>query len=240
MLLFDRLHIMETPSNNSIKQWAEDDRPREKLLIKGKAALSEAELIAILLGSGNKFQSAVDLAKEIYKSCDFDLNQMAKLSITDLMKFNGIGEAKSISIVSALELGRRRKETVSIKKPRITSSLEVYDLIKEELMDQPHEEFWVLLLKRNNEVIKKVQLSKGGQSGTVVDAKILFRKALEYHANSIILIHNHPSGNLSPSKADLQLTKKIKDAGMLMDIPILDHVIFSNEGYYSFADESIL
>lgn len=224
----------------SIKHWAEEDRPREKLLLKGKSTLSDAELIAILLGSGTRTISAVDLAKHILKSCDNDLNGIARLSVSDLMKFKGIGEAKAITIVSALELSRRRKDTSGQKRPVIKSSQDVYEALKGELLDQQHEEFWILLLKRNNEVIRKVQISKGGISGTVVDAKVLFKHALDHRASSLILIHNHPSGNNTPSQADLKLTKKMKEAGALIDIPVLDHLIFCNDSYFSFADESLL
>lgn len=223
-----------------IKQWAEEDRPREKLLLKGKAALSDAELIAILIGSGTRTLSAVDLAKKILNNSGNDLHNLAKLSVKELLKFKGIGEAKAINIVSALELGRRRKESEVIKKPIISSALDAYELMKPELMDQPHEEFWLIFLKRNNEVIHKKQISKGGVSGTVVDPKIIFKQALDVLASSIILVHNHPSGNLKPSQQDLRLTKKLKEAGVLLEIPILDHLIFTNESYYSFADESML
>ena len=224
----------------SIKKWAEEDRPREKLLLKGKATLSEAELIGILLGSGTTSMSAVDLAKQLLIKVDYNLNLLAKLSVKDLMKFKGIGEAKAITIVSALELGRRRKETEVVKNPRITTARSAYDLMKGELMDLQYEEFWVLLLKRNNEVIKKAKISSGGISGTVVDPKIIFKYALDEMASSIILVHNHPSGNPRPSHYDQQLTKKLREAGKFLDISVMDHIIFCDHDYYSFADDSAL
>ena len=223
-----------------ILSWAEEDRPREKLLIKGKAALSDAELIAILIGSGNTDQSAVELSKDILLSISHDLNALAKLTVNDLQKFKGIGEAKAISIVSALELGRRRKSTEPNSKPQIRSSADVYEQIKPQLMDQPIEQFWILLLSRSNKVIKKQMISTGGVSGTIADPKVIFKAALDVLASGLILIHNHPSGNLKPSQADIQLTKKMKDSGRLLEIPILDHVIFTDNGYFSFADESML
>lgn len=223
-----------------ILSWAEEDRPREKLLLKGKASLSDAELIAILIGSGNTEQSAVELSKDILHGVQHDLNSLAKLSVTDLQKFKGIGEAKAISIVSALELGRRRKTTEAVSKPQIRSSLDAYEIIKPQLMDQPIEQFWVLLLSRSNRVIKKQLISTGGVSGTVADPKVIFKTALDALASGLILIHNHPSGNLKPSQADIQLTKKMKESGRLLEIPILDHLIFTEDGYFSFADESML
>jgi DNA repair protein RadC len=226
--------------NLKILSWAEEDRPREKLLMKGKAALSDAELIGILIGSGTISMSAVDLAKVILNDVDNNLNELAKLSVKDLQKFKGIGEAKAISIMSALELGRRRKESDLPKKLRITSSKDVYDMMVANLLDLPHEEFWVLLLNRANAVIKKVQISAGGVAGTVADPKLIFKTALENLASSIILVHNHPSGNTMPSQADKELTKKMKEAGKMLDIPVLDHVIFADRLYYSFADEGIL
>lgn len=223
-----------------ITRWAEEDRPREKLLLKGKMALSDAELIAILIGSGTVSISAVDLAKQILKSVDNNLNNLAKLSIKDLKKFKGIGEAKAIAIISALELGRRRKESEPTKKPRITSSKNVYDIIAPHLMDLEHEEFWIMMLNKANVVIKKEQISSGGVSGTIADPKIIFKRAVESLASSIILIHNHPSGNLKPSQADVSLTRKLKDGGKLLDIPVLDHLIFTDHDYYSFADEGLM
>ncbi len=224
----------------TIKTLAEEDRPREKLLLKGKSVLSEAELIAILIGSGNKEQTAVELSQHILNQCKNDLNALARLSVNDLKKFKGIGEAKAISIVSALEIGRRRKEQEPAKKIKIQSSRNAYDLLKGDLMDLNHEEFWLILLKRNNEVIRKEMISKGGVSGTLVDAKIIFKRALEESASSIILAHNHPSGNLKPSQQDVNLTKKLKEAGKALDISVLDHLIITDQSFYSFADDDML
>lgn len=230
----------EYVNNRKILSWAEEDRPREKLLLKGKAALSDAELIGILIGSGTVSMTAVDLAKQILSSVDNNLHQLARLTIKDLEKFKGIGEAKAIAIVSALELGRRRRESDTPKKVKITCSGDVYDLMKPHLLDLPHEEFWIVLLNRANVVIKPVQISAGGVAGTVADPKIIFKAALEHLASSVILVHNHPSGNLTPSKADLDLTKKLKDAGLVLEIPVLDHLIFTDNQYLSFADQVIL
>jgi DNA repair protein RadC len=224
---------------SNILSWAEEDRPREKLLLKGKAVLSDAELIAILIGSGTRELSAVDLSKLILQSVNNNLNELAKLSINDLMKFKGIGDAKAISIAAALELGRRRKESESLKKQKITSSADVYEAIRPYLMDLQHEQFWIILLNRANEVIRPQQISIGGVSGTVADPKMIFKAAIEHLASAIILVHNHPSGNLTPSQADKELTKKVKEGGQTLDIPVLDHLIFSDNGYFSFADEGI-
>lgn len=220
-----------------INQWAEDDRPREKLSLKGKAALSDAELLAILLGSGTVSVSAVDLAKQILASTNNNLHELAKLSLKDLMKFKGIGEAKAITIVSALELGRRRKNSEPQKRTKITSSTDVYEMMSPYLLDARREEFWVLLLNRANEVMRTEKISEGGVSGTVADPKLIFKTALDHLASSLILVHNHPSGNLKPSQADLQMTQKMKEAGKFLEIPVLDHVIFTDNGFYSFVDE---
>lgn len=224
---------------SNILSWAEEDRPREKLMMKGKAALSDAELIAILIGSGSRDLSAVDLSKLILQSVNNNLNELAKLSINDLIKFKGIGDAKAISIASALELGRRRKDSEVTKKAKVSSSSDAYEAIRPHLMDLSHEQFWVLLLNRANEIIRPQQISIGGVAGTVVDPKIIFKAAIEHLASSIILVHNHPSGNLTPSQADKDLTKKVKESGKMLDIPVLDHLIFSDNGYFSFADEGI-
>ncbi|HRN41172.1 MAG: DNA repair protein RadC [Flavobacteriales bacterium] len=228
------------PEKLNIKSWAEEDRPREKLLLKGKNALSDAELIAILIGSGNKTETAVELAKRILASVNNDLNQLAKLNLTDLMQFNGIGEAKAISIAAALELGRRRKESTEEKKIKISSSKNAYEAISDVLSDLPHEEFWVLYLNRKNEVIKRENISKGGVTGTVADGKIIFKNAINALASAVVLCHNHPSGNLNPSQADIELTKKMKSIGVLMDTPVIDHIIVGNNNYFSFADENLL
>jgi DNA repair protein RadC len=223
-----------------ILSWAEEDRPREKLLLKGKAALSDAELIAILIGSGTVELSAVDVSKVILQQANNNLNDLAKHTVKDLTKIKGIGEAKAISIIAALELGRRRKDTEAVRKPKIRTSADAYEQIKPYLLDLAHEEFWILLLNRGNEIIRPMQVSSGGVAGTVVDSKIIFKIAIEYLASGIVLIHNHPSGNCTPSQDDKNLTKKLKDAGLLLDIPILDHLIFTETKYFSFADEGIL
>lgn len=230
----------ESTTRLNILSWAEEDRPREKLLLKGKSALSDAELIAILIGSGTRSLSAVEVAKQILAEADHNLNELARFSVKDLQKIKGIGEAKAISIVSALELGRRRKDNEFKEKVKITCSRDIYDLMKPELMDLPKEEFWVLLLNRANRLIKKEQISSGGISGTVADPKIIFKAALDQYASSIVLVHNHPSGNLKPSQADINLTNKMKEAGKLLEIPVLDHIIFGDEDYLSFVDEGIL
>jgi DNA repair protein RadC len=221
----------------TIKSWAEEDRPREKLLGKGRQVLSEAELIAILIGSGSRNESAVELSRRILSSVNNNLNDLGKLSVKELMKFKGIGEAKAISIIAAVELGRRRKETEQIKRDKIVTSRDVFDIMRPSMLDLPHEEFWLLILNRANDVIKKEMISRGGVSGTVVDIKIIFKTAVEHYGSSIIICHNHPSGNLKPSEADLKITKNIKEAGKIMEIPLLDHVIITDGGYYSFTDE---
>ena len=223
-----------------ILSWAEADRPREKLQLKGKAVLSDAELIAILIGSGSQSLSAVDLSKHILTSVNNDLNNLAKLSVPELKKFKGIGEAKAISIVSALELGRRRKDTHQEARKQIKSSKDVYELMVPDLLDQPTEQFWIINLNRSNTIISKKLVSLGGVSGTLVDPKVVFKTALESFASSIILVHNHPSGNLKASDQDLKITEKLKSAGKLLEISVLDHVIFTDHGYLSFADQSIL
>ncbi|PQA58396.1 RadC family protein [Siphonobacter curvatus] len=225
---------------STIKTWAEEDRPREKLMLKGKAALSDAELLGILINSGIQQYTAVDLAKMILSSVGNDLNQLAKLSIKELSKFKGIGEARAITIVSALELGRRRKESEPIVRSSITSSETAYQALRPHLMDLLHEEFWILLLNRANQIIRPMQVSAGGVSGTVADPKLIFKHAIEHLASGMILAHNHPSGNLQPSQADRDLTRKLKEAGKLLDIPILDHLILSDHKYLSFADEGLL
>jgi DNA repair protein RadC len=230
----------EIKQSFGIKSWAEDDRPREKLIGKGRQVLTDAELIAILIGSGNRDETAVELSKKILASTGNNLNELGKLSISDLTKFKGIGEAKAISIVAALELGRRRRETETVKRDKITCSKDVFDIMKPIMLDLPHEEFWLLILNRSNAVIKKELISRGGVAGTVVDTKIIFKTAVENLASSIIISHNHPSGNLNPSDADIKITKNIKEAGKIMDIPLFDHLIVTENGYYSFNDEGML
>ncbi len=220
-----------------ILAWAEEDRPREKLVLKGIAALSDAELIAILLGSGTTNLSAVDLAKQIMQDNNNNLHSLARQSVKDLQKFKGIGEAKAITLVSALELGRRRKISEVEIKPVVKSSGDVYNYIQGDLADLPYEEFWILLLNRANRIEKKIRISTGGVSGTIADPKLIYKYALENLASSIILVHNHPSGNNKPSDADCNLTKKLCEAGRFLEIPVLDHVIICNQTWYSFADE---
>ena len=223
----------------SIKQWAEEDRPREKLVLKGKAALSNAELLGILIGSGTKSLTAIDIAKQILVDNDNDLNKVARLGVQALKKYSGIGDAKAINIVSALELGRRRPEQQN-NTYKILSSADAYELMQAELKDLSHEEFWIILLNRANVVIKKHAISNGGVSGTVADPKIIFKVALDHLASSVILVHNHPSGNLKPSEADKRLTKQLASAGSLLDIAVLDHLIFTDSSYFSFADEQMM
>ncbi len=228
------------PTVSGIKSWAEDDRPREKLLAKGRAALSDAELLAILIGSGTTRLSAVDVGMRMLQGVGNDLNQLARESVKQLCRHPGIGPAKAITVVAALELGRRRREADAAPRTTITCSRDIYNVIRPNLMDLPHEEFWVILLNRANVVMRKTAISRGGVAGTVADPKMIFKEALEQLASSIILVHNHPSGNRNPSAADIQLTKKLKEAGNFLDLPILDHLIFAESGYYSFADEGML
>jgi DNA repair protein RadC len=224
----------------SIKQWAVEDRPREKMLAKGIRSLSEAELIAILIGSGNLEESAVEVSRRILGSVNNSLNELGKKTIVDLQKFKGIGPAKAITIAAAMELGRRRKSSEPDEKPKVVTSGEAAQIFKPLLSDLPHEEFWILLLNRNNLVIDKMMVSQGGLSGTIIDVRIILKMALDKLACSIILCHNHPSGNLIPSEADKDITKKIKEAGKHMDIPVLDHLIIGNDAYFSFADEGLI
>lgn len=233
------MYKMNQEKAMTIKEWSPEDRPREKLLLKGKSSLSDSELIAILLGSGTNTLSAVDLAKKVMQSANNDLHTLARHTIKDLTQLKGIGEAKAITIVAALELGRRRKDLESQQKPRITCSIDAYNEFKADLMDIPHEEFWILLLNRANLVIGKKQISQGGVAGTVADPKIIFKIALENLASGIILAHNHPSGNLTASQADKDLTQKLKEAGKLLDIQVLDHLILAAQKYVSFVDEGI-
>ncbi len=227
-------------SINSIKTWAEDDRPREKLIKKGTAALSDAELIAILIGSGSGQLSAVDLAKQILASAKNNLNELGRFSINELQKHKGIGEAKSVSIVAALEIGRRRKAADIIMQNVIHSSKDIYALMGSRLGDLRHEEFHVVYLDRKNSLIKSELISVGGVDGTAVDIRKIMRIGLETNASSIIACHNHPSGNLSPSNSDIETTKRLKKVGELMQITLLDHLIVSMGGFYSFADNGDL
>lgn len=231
---------MNYSKNISIKDWADDDRPREKLLIKGKSVLSDAELVAILIATGNRDESAVELSKRILQSLNNNLNRLAKLSVNDLIKFKGIGEAKAISIIASLELGKRRRSAEVLEKDKIAGSKDAFQILQLKLEDLPHEEFWIVLLNRANKVIATKLVGRGGFSSTVVDSKIIFSFALESLASGIILAHNHPSGNLKPSNSDIRLTKKIVDAGKIMEVPILDHIIVGDNEYFSFADEGLI
>jgi len=224
----------------SITSWAEEDRPREKMLLKGRQALTDAELIAILIGSGTVGESAVTLAQRILASVESNLQDLGKRSLSDLQQFKGVGEAKAITIAAALELGRRRQLSDLRERPRIASSRDAFNVIAPLITDLYHEEFWLLLLNRNHEVIASKQLSTGGSSGTVVDIKLVLKTALEARATAFIALHNHPSGSLKPSQEDIILTKKLHQSGQLLDLPLLDHLIVSERGYYSFADEGAL
>lgn len=232
---------MENKLKLNIKDWAEEDRPREKMLLKGVAALSDAELLGILIGSGNKNETAVELAQRILHNASNNLNVLGKMEIRDLIRnFNGIGEAKAITIVAALELGKRRKLSEMIVQPQITSSEDVYRLFHPVLADLKHEEVWVLLLNKANKVLKKIQVSKGGVEGTVVDIRMIMKEAIDNLASAMILCHNHPSGNARPSGNDDRITKQLKEAGNLMDIRLFDHVIVCDHSYYSYTDEGKL
>lgn len=224
----------------SIKQWAKDDRPREKLLFNGASTLSDSELIAILIHNGSREKTAVDLAKEILKLSKDNLTELGKLSVKDLMKVKGIGEAKAIAIVAALELGRRRQTSGTLQKKIITASNDIADYLVTKLKDYRHEVFGVIYLNRANKINHFEIVSEGGITGTVADPRIILKKALEEDAVSIILCHNHPSGSLKPSRADEDLTYKIKEAAKYFDIRVLDHMIVSDTGYFSFADEGLL
>lgn len=228
------------PEKLSIKNWSEDDQPREKLMSKGRQVLSDAELIAILIGSGNREESAIELSKRILKESQNNLNELAKFSLSDLMKFKGIGEAKAISIVAALELGRRRKSEKLIDKVQVNSSKQAYEYLKAVLTDLPHEEFWIIILNRANKIIGKQLIGRGGVSQTTADVKVIFKLAIEKLASAIILAHNHPSGNLSPSQSDLNLTKKVVEGAQLLDIKVLDHLIIGDGEYVSFNDKGLM
>lgn len=225
----------------SIKKWAKEDRPREKLLLKGVSALSDSELLAILIRSGSDSESAVELCRRILLKADNNLNKLGKMTVDDLIRhFKGVGPAKAISIVAALELGKRRKAAEVSQRKKITSSRDAYNLFFPILADLQHEETWALLLNRGNKVMTTLQVSRGGISGTVVDIRLILREALNHYASGIILGHNHPSGNCMPSPQDTQITRKLKEAAQWMDIALLDHLIVCHNAYYSFADEGII
>ncbi len=231
---------MDKSTSIKIYELAEEDRPREKLLLKGKSTLSDAELIAILIGTGTAACSAVDLSRMLLASVGNNLATVARMSVSDLCKFKGIGEAKAISIISALELGRRRKEQEPPKLLKITSSRQVYELMRPDLYDESVEQVYLLLLNRSNGLIKKERVSLGGTTASVVDPKVVFRFALEQGAHSLILIHNHPSGNLLPSDTDKRLTQRLQKIGKELELPLIDHLIYTDQGYFSFADEGIM
>ncbi len=231
---------MEENTHFSIKNWNEDDRPREKMLLKGRSALSDAELIAIIIGSGSRNESAVSLSQRILAAAENNLNSLGRMTVPELMQFKGIGEAKAVTIVAAMELGRRRRIEDSLELKRITSSNSVFEFMQPLIGELPHEEFWILYLNNSNKILKSLQLSKGGITGTVVDVRLVFKEALQLGAVAVILAHNHPSGALKPSQADIQLTKKLKLAGENLDIKVLDHLIVTEKAYFSFADENML
>jgi DNA repair protein RadC len=232
--------MTETSKHLNIKSLAEDDRPREKLLTLGRNNLSDAELIAIVLGSGSRNETALHLAQRILADHQNNLNELAKMSLTDFKKYRGIGTVKAINLIATFELGRRRGEGDKIDKIKITSSNGAYKIFDQKLSDLPHEEFWMLILDRANQVIKEVYLSKGGIAGTVVDVRLICRAAIENSASGIIIAHNHPSGQLNPSEQDRQITKKLKEALKLLEISLLDHLIIGDKKYFSFADDGSL
>ncbi|CAL2075227.1 DNA repair protein RadC [Tenacibaculum sp. 190524A05c] len=224
----------------NIKSWAIEDRPREKLLLKGIQNLSNAELVAILIGSGNRDETAVTLSKRILNSTQNNLNKLAKLSVEELQRFKGVGEAKAIAIITALELGKRQFFEDTVIQSKISSSKNVFDLMQPKLADLPHEEFWVVYLDNANKVIDKQQISKGGLTSTLVDVRLIYKRAIELAAIGIIICHNHPSGKVDPSHSDIELTQQIKEAGITLNIKLLDHLIIGKKKYFSFADEAIL
>jgi len=232
--------MQEKPTSFSIKHWANDDKPREKMVQKVKSILSDSKLIAILIGSGSRNESAVELSKRILASVDNNLNELGKLSIKQLMQFKGIGEAKAVTIAAALEIGRRRRGEEAQKITKISSSKDVFELMQPSMGELPHEEFWIVYLNNSNKVMHSAQLSKGGITGTLVDVRLVMKQALELGTVALILAHNHPSGGLKPSEADKQITQKLKNAAAALDIKVLDHLIITQKDYFSFADENIL
>lgn len=232
--------MQEKIASFSIKHWADDDKPREKLVQKGRSVLSDAELVAILIGSGNRRESAVELSKRILASVNHNLNELGKLSVNQLKQFKGIGEAKAVSIAAALEVGRRRRGDDAEKIYRISSSKDAFELLYPLMGELEHEEFWIVYLNNSNKVIHKSQLSKGGITGTLVDVRLVLKQALDLGAVGILLAHNHPSGTIKPSTADKQITRKLQKAGEALDIKVLDHLILAQHNYLSFADKGIL
>ncbi|MEY3419793.1 MAG: repair protein RadC [Bacteroidota bacterium] len=233
--------MSDSPLYQSIKEWSIDDRPREKMLAKGRQSLTDSELLAIILGSGSIGESAVDLSKRILRDHNNNLNELGKITIKDLVKkYKGVGEAKAINIIAALELGRRRQDTDPLQRSTIKSSKDAFNILYPLVADLPHEEFWILLCNRANKVIHSLSIGRGGVASVVVDIKIILKSALEHLASSIVLCHNHPSGNLKPSNEDIKITKRLQEAGALLDIAVIDHLIIGDMHYYSFADEGIL
>lgn len=226
--------------NLRIKDWAPEDRPREKLLSKGIKSLTDAELLAILIGSGQKNESAVEVAKKVLNLTQNNLNELGKLSKKDFETIKGIGEAKAILLISALELGRRRKFSESREKYKINSSKDAFNFMQPFFEDLSYEEFWVIYMNRSNRITDQIKISQGGVSGTVIDVRIILKHAIEKLASNLIICHNHPSGNLQPSESDKQITNKLKEAAKFHDIQVLDHLIISDNSYYSFADEGIM
>jgi DNA repair protein RadC len=231
---------MNQYKSSGIKDWALEDRPREKLLAKGITSLSNAELLAILIRSGGPDTSAVELARQILKQADNNLQELGRRSVNDLVRHNGMGPVKAITIIAALELGRRRKKSDLQEKLRISGSQDVFSLLQPVIGDLVHEEFWILLMNRSNRVIDNIRISQGGISGTVIDVRLILKNALDRLASSLILCHNHPSGNLKPSDADIKITSKIADASKTMDIQLLDHIIIADNSYFSFSDEGMI
>jgi DNA repair protein RadC len=226
--------------NLTIKSLAMDDRPREKMILKGRSTLSDAELVAILINNGTRTDSALVLAQKLLQTANNDLQELTRFSLSDLKKIKGIGDAKAVTILAALELGRRRQRSQKSKTMRITSSTDVYQLMKPVLSDLPHEEFYTVHMNRANEVISMRQISVGGTSGTIVDGKVIFKQALDEKASALILVHNHPSGQQKPSAIDISLTEKLVKFGKFIDLPVLDHLIFCDNGYFSFADDGLI
>jgi DNA repair protein RadC len=234
------IQIMSEATSFPIRSWSEDDRPREKLALKGKNTLTDAELLAILLGSGSRNESAVELSRKVLSSVGNNLNQLGKLQLSQLTAFKGIGSAKAITIIAAMELARRRRSEEAIELTKVTSSQSIFEIMHPVLGELPHEEFWIIYLNNSNRIVAKQQLSKGGITGTLVDVRLVFKAAFEMGATGLILCHNHPSGSLVASEADKQITRKLKLGGENLDIKVLDHVIITETSYLSFADEGIL
>lgn len=242
LTILNKLYLERMSSSDKypINEWSLSDRPREKLMHNGKETLSEAELLAIIIGSGSLSKSAVELCKEILQDVNYQLNRLSRLDINDLMQYKGIGEAKAIGIVAALELGRRKQREAAELNDQFTCSEDIFKYMHPILGDLNHEVFYVLLLNRRNGVMKSIKVSSGGVAGTVVDQRLIFKAAIQSLASSIVVVHNHPSGNLTPSRQDLAITEKLSQSGRILDIQLLDHLIITQSGYYSFADEGKL